>query len=114
MVLCLGNLGMLDKSDFSLRHKVEDGFGSVAPGIIGVNDWFAFPCWNQSLTDRNCNIIDMIFRTMLLPFGHRVDEMEATQVPGNRQHRIAVISPSPYPCSRFIILWKALLLPIDL
>jgi hypothetical protein len=26
------------KSDFSLRHNVEDDLGSVAPGIIGVND----------------------------------------------------------------------------
>jgi hypothetical protein len=30
--------GMRGKSDFSLRHKVEDDFGSVAPGIIEVND----------------------------------------------------------------------------
>jgi hypothetical protein len=29
---------MLGKSGFSLRHKVEDGFGSVAPRIISVND----------------------------------------------------------------------------
>jgi hypothetical protein len=29
---------MAGKSDFSLRHKVEDDFGSVALGIIGVND----------------------------------------------------------------------------
>jgi hypothetical protein len=29
---------MQGKFDFSLEHKVEDYFGSVATGIIGVND----------------------------------------------------------------------------
>jgi hypothetical protein len=29
---------MWGKSDFSMRNKAEDYFGSVAPGIIGVND----------------------------------------------------------------------------
>jgi hypothetical protein len=114
ILLCLGNLGMRGKSDFSLRHKVEDDFGSVAPRNIGVNDEFAFACRNQSLTDRSCDVIDMISRTVLLPFVYRVDEMEAIRVPGDRQHRIAVIDPSSCPCSGFIILWKALLLPIDL
>jgi hypothetical protein len=33
-----GIWGMQGKSDFSLRHKVEDDFASVTPGIIGVND----------------------------------------------------------------------------
>jgi hypothetical protein len=70
---------MRGKSDFSLRHKVEDDLGSVAPGIIGVNDSFVFACWNQSLTDRSYDIIDMISRTVL-----RVDEIEAIRVPGDR------------------------------
>jgi hypothetical protein len=48
-----GMRGMRGKSGFSLRHKVEDDIGSVAWRIIGVNDEFAFACWNQSLTDRN-------------------------------------------------------------
>jgi hypothetical protein len=39
----------------------------------------------------------MISRTVLLPFGHRVDEMEAILVPGNRQHRFPVIDPSSRP-----------------
>jgi hypothetical protein len=38
MALSLGNMGDAGKSDFSLRHRVEDEFGSVAPGIVGVND----------------------------------------------------------------------------
>jgi hypothetical protein len=104
MVLWLGNLGDAGKSDFSFRHKVEDDFGSVAPGIIGVNDEFDSACWNQSLTDRSCDIIDMTSRIVLLPFGHRVDEAETIQVQGDGQHRIAMISPSSCPCSRFIIL----------
>jgi hypothetical protein len=44
MVLYLGNMGILGKSDFFLRHKLEDDFGSVTPGIIGVNDQFVFAC----------------------------------------------------------------------
>jgi hypothetical protein len=44
MVLGLGNMKIRGKSDFSLRHKVEDDIGSVAPGIIGVNDESAFAC----------------------------------------------------------------------
>jgi hypothetical protein len=44
---------MQGKSDFSLRHKVEDDIGRVAWKTIGVNDEFAFACWNQSLTDRS-------------------------------------------------------------
>jgi hypothetical protein len=38
MVLCLGNMGMRGKIDFTLRYKVEEDSGGVAPGIIGVND----------------------------------------------------------------------------
>jgi hypothetical protein len=38
MVLCLGNMGMGGKSDFSLRQKVEDDIGSVAWRIAVVND----------------------------------------------------------------------------
>jgi hypothetical protein len=38
MGLYVGNLGMQGKSDFSLQHKVEDDFGSVASGIIGVKN----------------------------------------------------------------------------
>jgi hypothetical protein len=48
-----GIWGIPGRPDFSLQHKVEDNIGSVAWGIIGVNDEFAFACWNQSLTDRN-------------------------------------------------------------
>jgi hypothetical protein len=47
-----GTWGMRGKSDF-LRHKVEDDIDSVAWRIIGVNDQFAFACWNQSLTERS-------------------------------------------------------------
>jgi hypothetical protein len=66
---------MRGKSDFLLRRKGEDNFGSAAPGIISVNGEFAFACWNQSLTVRSYGIIDIISRSVLLPFGHRVDEM---------------------------------------
>jgi hypothetical protein len=113
MVLYPGNQEDPGKSSFSLRCTVENGYDSVAPGIIGVNDEFAFSCRNQSLTNRSCDIIDLISRTVLLPFGHRFDEMEALRVPGDRQNRIAAISPSSYPCSRFIILGNTLLPPID-
>jgi hypothetical protein len=44
---------MWGKSDYSLWQRVEDYFGSVAPGIVGLNDKFAFACCNQSLTDRS-------------------------------------------------------------
>jgi hypothetical protein len=44
---------MLGKSEFSLRYKVEDNFGSVTPGITNANDEFALACWNQALTDRS-------------------------------------------------------------
>jgi hypothetical protein len=43
---------MPGKSDFSLKHKIEDDIGSVAWRIIDVDGQFAFACWNQSLTDR--------------------------------------------------------------
>jgi hypothetical protein len=74
MVLRLGIGGMRGKSDLSLRHKVEHDFGGMAPGITGVNDYLTFACWNQSLTDRSSDIIDMTLRSVLLPFGHRVDD----------------------------------------
>jgi hypothetical protein len=85
----------------------------MAPGIVGVNGYFAFACWNQALTDESQNIVDMISRTILLPFGHRVDEMEVIRVPDDRQPRSVVISPSFCSYSRLITLWKPLLFPID-
>jgi hypothetical protein len=105
---------MRGKSDFSLRHKVEDNIGSVAWRIIGVNDIFAFAWWTQSLTDRSEDVINMMPRTAFLPFGRQVDEMEAILVPEDRQHRFVVTDPSFCPCSRLIILWKPLPLPINL
>jgi hypothetical protein len=36
-----------------LRHTVEHDFSSAAPGIVGVNDEFAFACCNQLLADRS-------------------------------------------------------------
>jgi hypothetical protein len=59
-------------------------------------------------------MIDIISHTALLPFGRRIDEMETIQVPDDRQRRFVVIDPSSCPCSRLIILWKPLLLSIDL
>jgi hypothetical protein len=44
---------MRGKSDLTLRQRVENDFGSVAPGIVGVNDESAFACCNQSVTDRS-------------------------------------------------------------
>jgi hypothetical protein len=41
-----GIWGMHDKSDLSLRRKVEDDVGSVASSIVGANDQFAFACWS--------------------------------------------------------------------
>jgi hypothetical protein len=38
MMLCLENMGILGKSGFSLRHKVEDDIGNVAWRIIAVDD----------------------------------------------------------------------------
>jgi hypothetical protein len=35
---------MRGKSDFSLRHEVEDDIDRGAWRIIGVNDSFAFAC----------------------------------------------------------------------
>jgi hypothetical protein len=86
----------------------------VETRIIGVNDAFAFAWWNQSLKDRSSDIIELISRTALLSFGHRVDETEAIRLPEDRQHRSVVIDLSSCPHSRFIIRWKRLLLPIDL
>jgi hypothetical protein len=43
---------MQGKSDLFLRHKVENDFDNVAPGIIGVNDQSALACLDQSLPDR--------------------------------------------------------------
>jgi hypothetical protein len=40
--------------------------------------------------------------------------MEAIRVPEDRQHRFVVIDPWHRPCSRLIILYKPLPLPIDL
>jgi hypothetical protein len=35
---------MWGKSDFSLRHKLEDDFSSLGLDIIGADDLFAFAC----------------------------------------------------------------------
>jgi hypothetical protein len=45
----------------------------------------------QALTDWSYGIVDMISRTVFLPFGHRVDEMEAIRVSGDRQHRFVAV-----------------------
>jgi hypothetical protein len=34
---------MQGKSEFSWRHRIEDDFGSVAPGIVGVNNELRLP-----------------------------------------------------------------------
>jgi hypothetical protein len=99
------------KSDSSLRHKVEGNINSVAWRIIGVNDSFAFACWNRPLTNRSEGIINIILRTVLLPFGHRVDETKANCL---SEDRFLVVNVSSCPGSRLIILGEPLPLPNDL
>jgi hypothetical protein len=95
---------MRGKSDFSLPLRIEDDFGSVAQGIVSVNYEFGFAGYNQSLTDRSYDVIDMMPRTVFLLFGHYLDEMEAIRVPHDCQHCFVVIDPSSCPCLRLLIL----------
>jgi hypothetical protein len=87
MVLCLENMRDAGQISLSLQHKIEHDFDGRTPGLTGVNYYFAFARWNQSLTDQSSDIIDLTLRTVPLPFEHRVDEMEAIRVPDDCQQK---------------------------
>jgi hypothetical protein len=112
MVLCLGKKGAARQTWLFFATQSRGRLWQCCIRNYR-HDWRICACLLESITDRQeLGYYPYSIAPVLLLFRHRVDEMKAIRVLDDRHNRFVVIDPSSCPCSRLIILWEPLILPI--